>query len=73
MPYSLIAAFYELTGWTDAQIAQLLGLPRSTVQAFRTAKLTENLTPDQRETLLRQAQAYRQQVYETVAMMELYS
>lgn len=76
--FSLIAAFYELTGWTDAQIAALLSsptrtMPRSTVQAFRTQKLDENLSDDQRERILEAAKQYRQQVYEAVAQMELYS
>lgn len=73
MPYSLIAKFYELTGWTDGHIASLLEMPRSTVQAFRTGKLSENLTEAQRERLVTAARAYRQEVYEMVAEMELFS
>jgi predicted XRE-type DNA-binding protein len=73
MPYSLIAKFYDLTGWTDSQIAGLLGIPRSTVQAFRTAKLNENLSEAQREKLIEAARRYRQEVYEMVAEMELFS
>lgn len=73
MAFSLIASFYELTGWTDVQIAQLLGTARSNVQAFRTGKLPENLTQEQRDKLLNAARAYQAQVQASVAEMELYS
>lgn len=73
MSYSLIAKFYELTGSTDGHIARLLGMPRSTVQAFRTGKLNEKLTEAQRERLVEAARSYRQEVYEMVAEIELLS
>jgi len=73
MAFSLIATFYDLTGWTDSRIAQMLNMPRSTVQAFRSGKLTENLNPEQRDALVKAAQQYRLWVYNTVAEMELRS
>lgn len=76
---SLIEKFAELTGWSDGDIAVLMTisatekLARSTVQAYRTHTLPEALTEAQKAKLLDAARAYRQQVYEQVAEMELYS
>lgn len=73
MTFSLIAALSELTGWTDLQIGQLLGMARSNVQAFRTGRLRENLTEEQRTKILEAAKAHQAQVNAAVAEIELYS
>lgn len=72
--FSMIAKFYELTGASDFEISNILGgISRSTVQAYRTERLPENLSEEQKERLIKAAQHYRQQVYEMVAELELYS
>lgn len=69
--YSLVSAFANLTGYSDGDIALLTGLGRSTIQAYRVGRLEEKLNDAQKQKLLEVAQAYRLQVYEAVAEMEL--
>lgn len=77
--FSLIERFAELTGATDNEIASIISanaagdISRSTVQAYRTKRLPENLSDRQKDNLVQAARHYRQQVYERVAEMELYT
>lgn len=70
---SLVERLATLTGWTDNDIASLLGMARSTVQAYRSGRLEENLTEKQREVIVKGAREYRDQVYQAVAEIELYA
>ena len=70
---SLIEKFAALTSCSDGEIARLLGMSRSTVQAYRTGRLEENLSAQQKHKLVSAAQTYRQQIYEAVAELEMFS
>lgn len=67
----LIARFAELTRATDSDIASLLGLGRSTVQAYRTDRIPEKLSDAQVELLVTKANEYLAHVSKTIAEMEM--
>ena len=48
----IVARFKHATGMSDRELATLLGVARSTVQAGLTGKLTLRLTDDARANLL---------------------
>lgn len=70
---SLVEKFAALTGASDQEIARLLNIARSTAQAYRTGRLEENLNERQKANLVTAARAFRQQVYEAVAELEMFS
>lgn len=73
MEAGLITRAKQITGATNAQIARLLGLGESTVQAYDCGRLDERLTTDQAAKLIDACKAYRDDVVKGVAELELLS
>lgn len=66
--YDLVSA---VTGWTDGEIAPIVGLAKSTVQAQRTGRRRFYLTAVQRDALVKALRLYRDQVIEGVLEIEM--
>ena len=60
-----------LTGWKDADLAQILGIGRSTVQAVRTGRIPGYLTANQRHALVQALRLYRDQIADAVIELEM--
>lgn len=69
----LIARLAELTGASDGEISSLLNIPRSTVQAYRVGRISENLTEQHVQQIVAAAHVYLEQVRQAVAELELFT
>lgn len=69
----LIARLADLTGASDGEIAHILDMGRSTVQAYRTERLQENLSDAQVKMIVDAAHRYLEEVQRGVAEIELLS
>lgn len=73
LPYTLLGKAKDITGWSDAQLAQVVGLGRSTVQAYVSGRLPEYLDGQQTRALLDALRLYRDQVSQSVMEAELFA
>lgn len=71
--YSLLGKAQDITGWSDQQLAQITGLGRSTVQAYRTNRLPEYLDAKATQALLNALRLYRDQVAQGVLEAEMFA
>lgn len=71
--YSLLRKAQALTGWTHDQLGEIVGVPRSTVQAVIQGRLTEYLTAPQTHALLAAVRLYRDTVIQGAEEMETFS
>jgi hypothetical protein len=71
--YSLLGKAKDITGWSDLQLSQIVGLGRSTVQAYVSGRLPEYLDGKQTVALLNALRLYRDQVAQAVAEAELFA
>lgn len=71
--YSLLRTAKDITGWSDHEIAQIVGIGRSTVQAYVSNRLPEYLDGKQTQALLNALRLYRDQVVADVAKAELFA
>lgn len=62
-----------ITGWSDGEIAELIGVGRSTVQAQRSGRLPINVTDVQKKSLIFALKTYARQVAEDVEEFELFA
>lgn len=60
-----------LTGWKDADLAEILGIGRSTVQAVRSGRIQTYLTANQRHALVQALRLYRDQIADAVIELEM--
>jgi hypothetical protein len=70
---SILAKVAGITGATDAELATVTGLGRSTVQAYRGGRLPEHLDGMQLQALLNLARLYRDQVAQDVEELEMFA
>lgn len=73
MPLPLLQLAREATNWTDPQLAGLLGIPPSSVQAIRVGRMPEKLTPAQTEALITELRGFLEDGAEVLAEIELRS
>jgi hypothetical protein len=72
-PDSLLQRAQDITGWSDHQLAQIVGIGRSTVQAYRTARLPEYLDGKQVAALRTALELYRDQIAQDVAEWSMFA
>lgn len=70
---SMLAKAATILGLSDGELAQLVGLGRSTVQAYRSGRLPEHLDGKQVQTLLRACELVRDRIVQDVIELELMS
>lgn len=63
----------DLTGWSDADLAVILGVSRQLVQKYRTGAAPIYLSGLQRHALLQAVRLFRDQIIQGVAELELRS
>lgn len=68
--YDLVST---ITGWSDGDIARIVGLARSTVQAQRCGRIPTNLRQEQTAALINAVRMYRDQVVAGTAELELFA
>ncbi len=59
-----------MTGWTDKQIAEVIGMSEPTVQAYRLGRIRENLKPAQIRALLTELRGWMTDCAECMAEIE---
>lgn len=70
---SLLAKAKEITGWTDPDLALVVGMPRSTVQACIAGRRVESLDATQTKALLDALRLHRDKLVAGVEEIELLS
>lgn len=62
-----------VSGWDDAALADVLRIPRATVNAYRLGRRVEYLSADQKADVLAALHAWRTQLGENIALLEMLS
>lgn len=70
---SLLGKAGALLGASDGDLAQITGLGRSTVQAYRSGRLPEHLDGMQLQALLNACRLYRDQIAQDVEELEMFA
>ena len=70
-PRPLILVAYEVTRWTDLEMGDLLGIPKSSVQAIRAGRMPEKLTAAQRDLLIDEMRGFADDVQDALAEIEM--
>lgn len=63
----------EATNWTDPQLADLVGIPRSTVQAIVSGRTPEYLNDGQKRQIAEEVRGFLQDGAEVLAEIEMRS
>lgn len=69
----LLALVKEATNWTDPQIGDLIGMPRSTVQAVICGRTPEYLTDHQKQLMADELRGFLEDGAEALAEIEMRS
>lgn len=69
LPFSFIALASRLR-MSDSEVADILGMPKSSVQAIRTGRYKENLTDEQIEKLVSKALSIKEDAEVILDQME---
>lgn len=69
--FCLVDRVQKITGWSDNDIAVIVGLGRSTIQAYRSGRLPEYLDGQQIHNLMQALALFRDKLIQDVAELEL--
>lgn len=72
-PKPLLLLAKEATNWTDPQLADLVGKPRSTVQAIIAGRTPEYLSEAQKRLIAEEVRGFLEDGAEVLAEIELRS
>lgn len=72
-PQSICQKVRDITGWTDAQIGQLVGMSPATVEAYRLGYRTEYVNAEQMQTLCKALEIFRDRVSQSVDAFLLFA